>query len=119
MESQDLVDAAAPIIITPEALNVVKQALAEEGLEGHGLRVAVQGRGCSGLQYALDFDSESRDGDTVFAVDGLTVYLDATSAHYLQGTTIDYVSGLDGAGFQFNNPNEQGSCGCDCGSSCG
>ena len=101
-----------PIRITDKAVEMVKKALAEEGISDHGLRVAVRGGGCSGLEYALDFSNESRPGDTLLEVNGLTVYIDMASAQYLAGTEIDYVSGLQGQGFKFNNPNAVRSCGC-------
>lgn len=104
--------AGQPIQITPKAIEMVKKAIAEEGLTGHGLRVAVQGGGCSGLQYALDFSNEERPGDTIFVIEDLTVYVDMASLQYLKDTVIDYVSGLQGSGFKFNNPNAQRSCGC-------
>jgi len=101
-----------PIIITDKAIEAVKKALAEEGLENHGLRLAVHGGGCSGLQYALDFSNEERPGDTVYTIGDLSVYVDMASLQYLKGTEIDYVSGLNGTGFKFNNPNANRSCGC-------
>ena len=101
-----------PIIITDKAIEAVKKALKEEGLENHGLRLAVHGGGCSGLQYALDFSNEERPGDTVYSIGGLAVYVDMASLQYLTGTEIDYVSGLNGTGFKFNNPNATRSCGC-------
>ena len=103
---------SGPIRLTAKAVEMVKKALEEEGLSDHGLRVAVRGGGCSGLEYALDFSNESRAGDTVLTFDGLTVYIDMASAQYLAGTEIDYVSGLQGQGFKFNNPNAVRSCGC-------
>lgn len=106
-------DPPQPITLTPKAVTMVKLTRQEEGLdESHGLRVAVMGGGCSGFQYALDFTTEGRDDDHVFTVDGLTVYVDAISARYLDGTQIDYVLGTSGAGFKFNNPKAVGSCGC-------
>ncbi len=101
-----------PIILTPKAIEMTKKALEEEGLSNHGLRVAVRGGGCSGLEYALDFAEASRPGDTVLELDGLKVYIDMASAEYLKGTEIDYVSGLQGSGFKFKNPNAKRSCGC-------
>ena len=59
-----------------------------------------------------DFESEARDNDWVYEQSGLTIYVDAVSARYLQGTNIDYVLGATGAGFKFNNPNASGTCGC-------
>jgi iron-sulfur cluster assembly accessory protein len=98
--------------LTDKAIQQVKAILARENLEGYGLRVAVVGGGCSGFSYGLDFEKEQRPGDTVLEMDGLKVYLDEPSAKYLKGTVIDYVSGLHGAGFKFNNPNVTGTCGC-------
>jgi iron-sulfur cluster assembly protein len=100
------------IVLTPNAVEMVKIALKEEGLEEHGLRVAVRGGGCSGLEYALDFETQTRPGDTVFEVEGLRVFVDMASAAYLKGTTIDYVKGLNGTGFKFDNPNARRTCGC-------
>ena len=102
----------APVKISAKAIEMVKKALEEEGLSDHGLRIAVHGGGCSGLQYALDFSNESRPGDTIFEVDGLTIYVDLASMQYLKDAEIDYVSGLNGTGFKFHNPNAQRTCGC-------
>ncbi|MFN8389203.1 MAG: iron-sulfur cluster assembly accessory protein [Bdellovibrionota bacterium] len=101
-----------PIVLTEKAIEMTKKALAEEGLENHGLRVAVRGGGCSGLEYALDFAESARPGDTILEVSGLKVYIDMASLQYLKGTEIDYVSGLQGSGFKFKNPNAKRSCGC-------
>lgn len=102
----------SPVSLTPKAIEMVKKALQEEGLENHGLRIAVHGGGCSGLQYALDFAEEARVGDTVLNMDGLAIYIDMASAQFLSGTEIDYLTGLQGAGFKFNNPNAKRTCGC-------
>ena len=92
---------------------MVKLTRQREGLDdSFGLRVAVMGGGCSGFQYALDFEQEARATDTVFEVEGLTVYVDPVSTRYLEGVTIDYVFGPMGAGFKFDNPKATGSCGC-------
>ena len=98
--------------LTPKAVEAVKKAIAEEGIATQGLRVAVQGGGCSGLQYALDFVDAERPGDTILDFDGLKVFVDLASAQYLKGAEIDYVSGLQGNGFKFNNPNARRTCGC-------
>jgi len=100
------------IRVTDRAVEMAKKAIEEEGLVNHGLRVAVQGGGCSGLQYALDFTDSARPGDTVLEFSGLKVYLDMASAQFLAGTEIDYVSSLQGSGFKFNNPNAKRTCGC-------
>jgi iron-sulfur cluster assembly accessory protein len=92
---------------------MVKITRDQEGLdESQGLRVAVRGGGCSGLEYALDFETEPRENDQISDYAGLRVFVDPVSARYLQGTVIDYVMGMAGAGFKFNNPNASGSCGC-------
>jgi len=102
-----------PIALTPKAVKMVQLTREEEGIaETSNLRVAVRGGGCSGFEYALDFEEEKREGDFVLEYDGLTVFIDAISARYLQGTTIDYVLGATGSGFKFNNPKATGSCGC-------
>ena len=106
-------DPNRPVALTAKAAQMVKLTRQEEGMgEDHGLRVAVVGGGCSGFQYALDFTDEAREDDLVYDVEGLTVYVDAVSARYLKGTTIDYVMGMAGAGFKFENPKAVGSCGC-------
>jgi iron-sulfur cluster assembly accessory protein len=101
-----------PIHLTESAISAVKTALEEEGEDAIGLRVSVVGGGCSGYQYNLDFEKESRMGDIELAFDGVKVIIDPISAGYLKGTTIDFVSGLNGTGFKFNNPNAQRTCGC-------
>lgn len=104
---------AGPITLTPKAVNMIKVTREQEGMDAsYGLRVAVRGGGCSGLEYALDFEQEPRPTDFQLEYEDLKVYVDAVSARYLQGTEIDYVMGMTGAGFKFNNPNASGSCGC-------
>jgi iron-sulfur cluster assembly accessory protein len=102
-----------PVTLTPKAVEMVKTTRGQEGLDdSHGLRIAVRGGGCSGFEYALDFESEARDNDFVYEQSGLTVYVDGLSARYLHGTSIDYVMGMAGAGFKFHNPKAAGTCGC-------
>jgi iron-sulfur cluster assembly protein len=102
-----------PIGLTPKAVQMIKITREQEGIDtAFGLRVAVRGGGCSGFEYALDFDEQPRDSDHVLEFDGLRVFIDGVSARYLEGTTIDYVLGKSGAGFKFNNPKAVGTCGC-------
>ncbi|HEX2253311.1 MAG TPA: iron-sulfur cluster assembly accessory protein [Thermoanaerobaculia bacterium] len=102
-----------PVTLTPKAVQMVKITREQEGIdEGYGLRVAVRGGGCSGFEYALDFEDQPRDNDHVIEYDGLRVFVDALSARYLAGTEVDYQLGMQGAGFKFNNPKAVGSCGC-------
>ena len=103
---------AQPISLTASAINAVRQAIQQEGQPGDGLRVSVVGGGCSGYQYNLDFEREARSDDVAMQFDGVTIYIDAVSAGYLRGTVVDYVNGLQGAGFKFNNPNARRTCGC-------
>ena len=118
-ETHSTASSAAPIeqstpriILTPRAHERVMQMLKKEGLgERAGLRVAVSGGGCSGFQYELNFD-ERKEGDTEVAFDGLRVYIDETSLPYIAGTTLDFVEGLHGAGFRFENPRASRTCGC-------
>jgi len=98
--------------LTEKAIAQAKTILARENLEGYGLRVSVVGGGCSGHSYGLDFEKEEKPGDAVLEMDGVKVYLDPSSRKYLQGTVVDYVSGLQGAGFKFHNPNATATCGC-------
>jgi iron-sulfur cluster insertion protein len=102
----------SPVSLTEKAAEMVKKAMTDEGLEGHGLRIGVIGGGCSGLQYLLDFAKTASDEDFVSQHHGIQVFVDPFSAGHLAGTVIDYVDGLHGSGFKFQNPNVQRSCGC-------
>lgn len=100
------------VTLTAKAIEMVKAAIEQEGLAGHGIRVGVVGGGCSGFQYSMDFENAARDGDVVIEQDGLKLFVDPMSSMYLQGVTVDYVTGLQGAGFKFHNPNARNTCGC-------
>jgi iron-sulfur cluster assembly protein len=100
------------VTLTESAAAKIKQLQAEEPAgEAEVLRIAVQGGGCSGFQYALGFDRGPQDGDAELEVFGVSVVVDPFSAPYLAGTEIDWVEGLQ-AGFGINNPNVSASCGC-------
>ncbi len=101
------------ITFTDKGAEKVHEFLAGQSgaTETAGLRVAVRGGGCSGFQYSLAFD-EQHDGDTVFESHGLRLLVDTASLPYVQGSTVDYVESLQGAGFQVNNPNVVAACGC-------
>ena len=105
-------DEEPPLVLTSKAVEMVKEAMVAEKLENHGLRVYVQGGGCSGFQYGLDFEEAPRMGDFEMGFEGLKVYCDPISAMHLEGTTIDYVMGISGAGFKFENPSAKNTCGC-------
>ena len=103
---------AGALALTEVAAEKVKEIREAETIEEHfALRVKVMGGGCSGFQYDLYFD-EHAEGDYVFESQGVKLLSDQMSFMYLMGTSIDYVEGLQGAGFKFNNPNTTGSCGC-------
>jgi len=102
-----------PVTLTSKAVEMVKTTRSQEGIDAAlGLRIAVRGGGCSGFEYALDFENDIRDTDMVYQQGDLQVIVDPVSARYLQGTQIDYVFGMQGAGFKFNNPKALGTCGC-------
>ena len=99
------------ITLSDKAVSKIGELLAgQEGSE-QALRVAVRGGGCSGFQYALAFD-QAKDDDHVFTVDGVSVVVDKVSMQFVFGSEVDYVEGLQGAGFQVNNPNVVAACGC-------
>ena len=100
------------VSLTESAAAKIKELMAEEPAgEAAVLRIAVQGGGCSGFQYALGFDRGPTEGDNELTVNGVEVVVDPFSAPYLAGTEIDWVEGLQ-AGFAINNPNVSASCGC-------
>ncbi len=106
-------DEEPPLRLTAKAIEMVREAMEAEKLDAqHGLRVYVQGGGCSGFQYGLDFDNTAKPGDFEMSFDGLKVWVDPISAMHLEGTEIDYVMGISGAGFKFNNPTAKSTCGC-------
>ena len=100
------------VTLTASAAEKIRTLMAEEPAgEAAVLRIAVQGGGCSGFQYALGFDRGPQEGDNELHVNGVDVVVDPFSAPYLAGTEIDWVEGLQ-AGFAINNPNVSASCGC-------
>jgi iron-sulfur cluster insertion protein len=100
------------ISITPLAADKVKEIAKAEGLEGQGLRLRVMGGGCAGFQYDLYFEDKPTEMDETFESRGVQLFIDPLSYQYLDGTEIDYVEGIHGAGFKFGNPNVAGTCGC-------
>jgi iron-sulfur cluster assembly protein len=103
----------AMIELTDKGAEKVREFLAAqtEPAATSGLRVGVRGGGCSGFQYMLAFD-EQRDGDTVVESHGIRLLVDSDSAPYVRGATVDFVDGLQGAGFKVDNPNVVAACGC-------
>jgi len=113
--SAPVLDPAGPesmVKITPVAAAKVNEIRDAEGIESNmALRLRVVGGGCAGFSYDLYFD-EPTEVDRQFEVTGVQVVVDEMSLMYLVGTEIDYVEGLQGAGFKFNNPNVKSTCGC-------
>ncbi len=108
-------DPAGPesmVMLTPTAAVKVNEIRSAEAIEPHmALRLRVVGGGCAGFSYDLYFD-ESTEVDRTFDLQGVRVVVDEMSLMYLVGVEIDYVEGLQGAGFKFNNPNVKSTCGC-------
>ena len=105
---------AKGIQVTDKALAKVRTAMAKEGVspEQGGLRLGVQGGGCSGLSYNVRFDTQPRERDRIFQFSDVRVFVDPKSFIYLNGMVLDYQETLMQQGFVFTNPNASKSCGC-------
>jgi iron-sulfur cluster assembly protein len=99
------------ITLTETAVSKIKELLNGQAKEESGLRLAVRGGGCSGFQYALAFDQE-REGDQIYEHEDVRVLIDPQSLPFVDGSEVDFVDGLQGAGFAVNNPNVVAACGC-------
>jgi iron-sulfur cluster assembly protein len=101
------------VTLTARAAQKVAGLMAEEPAgEAEVLRVAIQGGGCSGFEYALGFDRGAQTGDHELEFHGVKVVVDPFSAPYLKGSTIDFLEGLQESGFKIDNPNVVAACGC-------
>ncbi len=100
------------IQVTPKAIERIRQVFAKQGVPSGGLRLGVQGGGCSGLSYLIRFETKERPSDRVLDFDGVRVFVDPKSLIYLDGMTLDYKESLMQSGFVFDNPNAKTSCGC-------
>jgi iron-sulfur cluster assembly protein len=103
------------ITVSQKALEHIIELMTESGIspDSHHLRVGVKGGGCSGLSYVMDFDDTIEPTDEIVEVDGgLKVVIDRKSVLYLYGTELNYSDGLNGKGFQWENPNASRTCGC-------
>ncbi len=100
-----------PIHMTDSAAKQLRKILDEQGEPGKHLRIGVKGGGCSGLSYVLDID-EKKDYDEEFKIKDIPFILDRRHRLYLEGTTLDFSTGLDNRGFTFENPNADSTCGC-------
>jgi iron-sulfur cluster assembly accessory protein len=108
------VPAMAPSLInvTEAAASKIKDLLAEESKTDSGLRVFVQGGGCSGFQYGLMIEENGGVGDQLFESNGIKLYVDPVSLSYLKGAEVDFVDTITGGGFTIKNPNATSTCGC-------
>ena len=100
------------ITVTETAASKIAGLMVEENKTSAGLRVFVQGGGCSGFSYEVDFDEAEQPTDFVLEEDGLKILVDPMSFQYLDGTKIDYIESFKFTGFHFENPNATGTCGC-------
>jgi iron-sulfur cluster assembly accessory protein len=101
-----------PVLMTDSAIAKVKEIMATQDPIPAGLRIGVVGGGCSGFQYSMSFENAAGMMDKVVRFEDLKVFVDATSAMYLNGCTVDYVETLEAAGFKFDNPQVKSTCGC-------
>ena len=105
---------ADPITVTETAANKITQLLDEEKKRDGGLRVFVQGGGCSGFQYGLMIEEGAGDAeaDRIFQSNGVRLFIDPISIRYLAGAEVDFVDNLTGGGFMIKNPTAKTTCGC-------
>ncbi len=100
------------INVTPKAVQKIKEAFAKNNVSEGGLRLGVQGGGCSGLSYLFRLETKQREKDQVYEFEGVKIFVDPKSMLYLDGMTLDYRESLIHSGFVFDNPNAKKSCGC-------
>lgn len=100
------------IQLTESAVNAVRSAIAGAKQPVEGLRIMVEAGGCAGLKYMMGLVSDVDPADLVVEHGGVKVFVDNTSVSYLDGTTVDFVIGLEGSGFTFDNPQAKSSCSC-------
>jgi len=101
-----------PVSLTQSAAAAVRDVMEKKNLQGYFLRIYISGGGCSGYQYALALDNNTRLEDVVTETDGVKLIVDEVSIKYMQGATVDYVEGLTQSGFKIINPNAVQTCGC-------
>jgi iron-sulfur cluster assembly protein len=100
------------ITLTENAVDKVKEFIAAQSEPYSGIRISVVAGGCSGFEYKMNLEKESRSDDQILDTDGVKVFVDQQSMLYLDGTRIDFLESTRGAGFSFENPNSSGTCGC-------
>ena len=100
------------IKISDKARDELNRIMKSEGKEGHGIKIAVKGGGCSGLSYFMDLVPKPEESDMKVEDNGILLFVDLGSTLYLGGTVLEFSDGLNGTGFVFNNPNATRTCGC-------
>ncbi len=107
-------DGHTPVEVTPEAAEQALSLMGGQGMDTDvgGLRLFVQQGGCAGLSYGMRFDDDPEEDDTIVTIQGLRVFIDPASKSYIEGSTLDFESGLQAAGFHVENPNVVSECGC-------
>jgi iron-sulfur cluster assembly protein len=102
----------APVSLTEGAVKELKKLRDQQEIsDDFGLRLGVEGGGCSGMNYILGFD-QKKDGDKEYDIDGIRVFMNKAHGLYLAGMQVDFQDGLNARGFSFNNPNAASTCGC-------
>ena len=110
--STDFANLVAPVTLTDGAKKEIRKLIQQQELgEDYGLRLGVEGGGCSGMNYVLGFDQQ-KDGDQKYSIDGIKVYMHKAHGLYLVGMEVDFQDGLNARGFTFSNPNASSTCGC-------
>ncbi|MBI1173997.1 MAG: iron-sulfur cluster insertion protein ErpA [Sideroxydans sp.] len=110
--TQAQAEVLSPLDFTDSAADKVRLLIEEEGNPALKLRIYVSGGGCSGFQYNFAFDEMANEDDTVIIKNGVSLLIDAVSYQYMEGASVDYQEGLEGARFVINNPNASSTCGC-------
>jgi len=100
------------IVLTRPAIAEIEKSMAREGRAGGGLRITAESAGCAGQKYAMQFEDEPGENDTIIEIRDVRIFIDADSAPLLVGTTVDFSSSQEGSGFVFENPNAGGKCSC-------
>ncbi|EFK57169.1 HesB/IscA family protein [Sphingobacterium spiritivorum] len=111
MSTENIVE-KAPLTLTEGAVKELKKLRDQQEIsEDFGLRVGVEGGGCSGMSYILGFD-QKKEGDSEYEIEGIRIFMNKAHGLYLAGMEVDFRNGLDARGFTFNNPNATSTCGC-------
>lgn len=100
------------LTLTENAQKAIGRFIKGSDTPVEGLRVSVTGGGCSGMQYGMSLEESSKQDDTVLEINDLKIFIDPYSAPMLKGVKVDFLDGMEGSGFKFENPNASNSCGC-------